>query len=751
MAVSGTVLTLSNDTLENYNGGDTKGGDIQVYGLAAGTSTSASTSSTLQLESTTIDDGGNSLGTLNNDGLLETTSGTTNLIENFSTAGRFTNDGELLVTSGATLTLLTDQISNAGTIIVDAGGTLNLTGTDTISGGTLTVESGGEVAITSGANVTFDNVVVTDDTTSLTAPGIDVASGGLLTLQDGTSISGSGTGTLAVEVGAQLLITTPSGATLNGIIVDDDGTGSGTGAGGAGIYVASGVLTLDGGTQIQGGGPFADRGTLTITSSGELQIIGAGAALDGVNVTDSNTSDGIDVSGAILTLNDSTSISGGTLTVESTTGSELQITAGTGADGATPGGATLDAVSVADNSTSTVTPGIDVASGAVLHLEGGTTITGVSGATMTLAGTLESDSDSNTISNLTVTDIGTSGDPSQLTVVSGTLTLSNDTFTFPTGDPSDGVIEITVDSGATLVLSDTHIFDATVSGTVNVPADSSIQTISSSLAATVAAGSTFTLTDENVTGTIDDQGTVLITPSVPPSGGVIFDNVIVDDDTTATGGLAGIVVSGAVLTLEGGTQIQGGGPPDNLTSGTMTVENTAGSELLVTSGGATLDGVALTNGGSGIVVSGATLTLNDKTVISGSTLTVENTGGSELVVTAGSGTDGATSGGATLGDDTVTNDQAAGIVVSGGSLTLNSGTTITNTLTADFIVVELWGDADAGRHHGDLRRHHHHRYRRQAGHGRHRPRRHHLGQHHRRQRHADHERDRPDPGRQHRH
>ena len=150
--------------------------------------------------------------------------------------------------------------------------------------------------------------------------------------------------------------------------------------------------------------------------------------------------------------------------MESTSGSQLLITAGPGSasDGATAGGATLDAVSVADNSTSTATPGIDVASGAVLHLEGGTTITGVSGATMTLAGTLESDSDSNTISNLTVTDIGTSGDPSQLTVVSGTLTLSNDTFTFPTGDPSDGVIEITVDSGATLVLNDTHINDAIV-------------------------------------------------------------------------------------------------------------------------------------------------------------------------------------------------------------------------------------------------------------------------------------------------
>ena len=62
----------------------------------------------------------------------------------------------------------------------------------------------------------------------------------------------------------------------------------------------------------------------------------------------------------------------------------------------------------------------------------------------------------------------------------------------------------------------------------------------------------------------------------------------------------------------------------------------------------------------------------------------------------------------TLTADTVSNDQAQGIVVSGGSLTLNSGTTITNTVTADTITVD-WRHADARRHHRDLRRHHHRR------------------------------------------
>src|SRR5208282_4143852 len=154
--------------------------------------------------------------------------------------------------------------------------------------------------------------------------GIDVASGAVLTLDGGTAINGSGTGTLTVELGGQLKITTGTGATLDGVIVDDDGTGSGTSAG---IAVASGaVLTLDGNTQIQGGG----NGTLAIASTGELSITSTGATLNGVVVTDSNITDGIDVaSGAVLTLDGGTAINGsgtGTLTVE--LGGQLKITTG---------------------------------------------------------------------------------------------------------------------------------------------------------------------------------------------------------------------------------------------------------------------------------------------------------------------------------------------------------------------------------------------------------------------------------------
>ena len=57
--------------------------------------------------------------------------------------------------------------------------------------------------------------------------------------------------------------------------------------------------------------------------------------------------------------------SGGTMTIASA--GELKITAGSGADGATPGGATIEYLSVANNNS---TNGIEVDNGATLTLTG---------------------------------------------------------------------------------------------------------------------------------------------------------------------------------------------------------------------------------------------------------------------------------------------------------------------------------------------------------------------------------------------
>ena len=154
-----------------------------------------------------------------------------------------------------------------------------------------------------------------DDTTSFSPPGIDVASGAALTLDAGTQIWGGGNGTLTIEAGGQLSITTASGATLDGLLVHDD-----------------------------------------------------------------STTDGIDVaSGAVLTLNDGTVVSGGTLTVENT--GELLIAVGSGRDAATGRGATLDNVAVTDHGALDIG---DVNSGAVLTLDGGMTMLGGGAGTLTI-------------------------------------------------------------------------------------------------------------------------------------------------------------------------------------------------------------------------------------------------------------------------------------------------------------------------------------------------------------------------------
>src|SRR5262249_62246741 len=96
-----------------------------------------------------------------------------------------------------------------------------------------------------------------------------------------------------------------------------------------------------------------------------------------------------------------------------------------------------------------------------------------------------------------------------------------------------------------------------------------------------------------------------------------------------------IGVSGAVLTLEANTVISGG---------TLTGESTPSSELLITTaaspvdgasaGGATLDDVTVTDNNL-IEVSGATLTLTDATSISGGSLTVG--AGAHPLITSPSG------------------------------------------------------------------------------------------------------------------
>ena len=174
-------------------------------------------------------------------------------------------------------------------------------------------------------------------------------------LSGGTTVSGS---TLTINAASTLDVETGSGelypgATLDGVTVTNDG----------GIVIGATTggasLALVDGTTITGG-------TLTIGSAAELDIEtganGPGATLDGVNVTDSGAID-IDLlaSGAILTLDDNTTISGGTLTVGSF---DADVAGALDIVGVEGSGATLDGVNVINNAAINVDP---TASGAILH------------------------------------------------------------------------------------------------------------------------------------------------------------------------------------------------------------------------------------------------------------------------------------------------------------------------------------------------------------------------------------------------
>ena len=255
---------------------------------------------------------------------------------------------------------------------------------------------------------------------------------------------------------------------------------------------------------------------------------------------------------------------------------------------------------------------------------------------------------------------------------------------------------ITIDTGGKLVMDGTGLGD-TISG--------SIIDVSGTL--------TMSGTDQILGGSIvidgklnaDGTDTISGTTITVDSGGLLNTNgtVTLGDDTVTNDQAAGIVVSGGSLTLNSGTTITNTLTANSIvidSGATLTLDDTtaiSGGTITIDTGGKlVMDGTGLgdTISGSIIDVSG-TLTMSGTDQILGGSIVIDgklNADGTDTIsgttITVDSGGLLNTNGTVTLGDDTVTNDQAAGIVVSGGSLTLNSGTTITNTLTADSIVVD---------------------------------------------------------------
>jgi hypothetical protein len=644
----------------------------------------------------TLDDGTKITGTAT--GTLTIAAGDTVDVEHGSGGGPNHGavfDGLTVNDNGGALDI-GDVISGA-ILTLEDGTAINGGGT-----GTLTINAYNTLDVEKGANdgingATLDGLHVTDNG-ALDVGDAPSASGAVLTLDDGTTVTGGGTGQLTINFGNTLAIEQGSndgdnGATLDGVVVQDNGTiaiGDGTNAT---------TLTLNDGTTITGGGTAA----LTINAYSTLDVVngpngGGGATLDDVHVTDNGALNIDDVaSGAILTLQDDATISGagiGAMTIQANNTVDVEH--------GDNGGATLDDLNV------TLTGALDIGdvlsdSGAVLTLDDGTTVTGngvgsmtinannavdvehginggatLDGVIVTLNGALDvGDVLSNSGAVLTLDDgttvTGSGGD------TAGTMTINaNNTVDVENGGGGGGAtldgVNVTdhgaldigdAVSGATLTLVDgTTVTGDGINGTLTINYGNTLDVESSAGASlsemfvvgangggsivvgeTTTSGSLLSLTDatmQNVDVALDHNSELDI------NGSVNFENTSVSGGQIVFGSGAVLNVGGLV-TLDSGTLALNGGTIEAVDANTDTLQN--GDEITGygTIGG---NGLVLNNVGGWIDANAfaGTLTLDTGTntitnssggllEASNSTLDiksyVDNTGGSLLADAGG--------------------------------------------------------------------------------------------------------------------
>ena len=622
--------------------------------------------------------------------------------------------------------------SSSATLLLDDGTTVYGGTLSTGNYGTLDIELGPS-DITS-PDATLDGVTVYNGDGFL--PGtieVGESSSATLLLDDGTTVYG---GTLTIGSGGELDVELGSnggnGATLDGVTVTNYGAID------VDLNASGAILTLDDGTTVYGG-------TLTIGSSGELDVElgsngGNGATLDGVTVTNYGAIDvDLNASGAILTLDDGTTISGGTLTIGSSSGAiQGAGTIGTGVALQNDAGGTIDAD--VSGQTLTINTGntvqnagtLEATSGGILQIEDGVDNTGTLEAN---GGTIELGSNFNFIAGndneneiVTLANGGTlqldypanfanpgdtisgfaSGDAIDLPSLTyssseyavwnqaaGTLRLYNgatveDSFQL-SGSYSSGDFAVTANGSGPNAGTDVVWVDTWTGGGSDQnwldPADWSSGVPASSDQAQIGGGYTVSL-----------AGTTTV-------GSLVLASTAALDITSGTLTVSGEgSVNAGMIDLSGGATLAFDGNVDNLGG---TVETTGGDNSLLSLTNATiangtlslgatdtlsvgngdkaaLDDVSVTNAGNINVAPGATLTLDDGTTVSGGTLTLDDLT-SRLDIEPGS-----SSIDVTLDGVTVTN---AGVIVVDPGLTdliLSGGTTINGgTLTIGFDAGEV--------------------------------------------------------------
>ncbi|MGB6237282.1 MAG: FecR domain-containing protein, partial [Bradyrhizobium sp.] len=636
-------------------------------------------------------------GTKVTNGKLVVDSGNTLDIEAGKTGPGATLDGVAASgTSGDTPSTIEVGTLGAATLLLDDGTTIT-NGNLTIAGGsTLDIEAG-----TTGPGATLDGVAVSG-TSGDTPSTIEVGTLGAATLllDDGTTIT---SGNLTIDGGSAVDVESVNGATLDGVAVG--GTSGGTpsiiAVGGSSVA----TLVLDGGTTVTNGNlNIAGGSTLDV----EAGTAGPGATLDGVTVNGTDADAALSVlastievgklSAVTLLLDDGTTITNGNLT----------IAAGSTVDVESVNGATLDGVTVSGtNDPSTIE--IGKAGAATLLLDDGTTITN---GNLTIAGgsTLDVETATSgpgaTLDGVTVS--GTSGDnPSFIEVGTlGAATLLLDDGTTITNGNLNIIGASTLDIEAGTTGPGATLDAVTVHGTnaIDMIAASTIEVGNSGAATltlddgttitngdlTIAAGSTLdveagktgpgaTLDGVTVSGTSGD------TPSTIEVGTLGAATLLLDDGTTITNG--NLTIAGGSTLDSTGTSFISNATITNSgtlesTGGTLTIDPAAGPSI-------TNSGTLEANGGalditSDPITNTGTLQAIDDSVLTLTTLTVTNTGGT-VSDALGSTIDLAS---ATISGGTLSNlgtlDSTGTSFISNAGIT-NSGTleSTSGTLTID--------------------------------------------------------------------
>jgi fibronectin-binding autotransporter adhesin len=569
-----------------------------------------------------LDTGGN---TIANEGLLEATNGATLDIRSV-----VNNDGGTIKADGGTIDLETSTTNigvieavNGGTVDI-AGGILNNTATSTVEadGGTVNIDAsienyGGTIEAVGGGIVTIGENVTIDQNFGGTLEA--TGTGSEIEIKGGTTVK---VGTIETSDGGLIEVLGGDNTFLNVVIED----GSVIKTDGGATLTLQDTTTLDGTVTLEGDGTVLLQPTNSQIAGGvgggtlvnQTTIEGGGTIGGSGLVLDNQSSGIIDAASHLIIDTGNTVTNAGTL--EAT------------------GGGTLEIEDRVDNAGGTIAAH---GSGSVVELDG---ITVVSGTLVTdTCGVIETGAAGATLDGVTIAA------GSAIEVISGTTLTLHDT--------TDRGGTLTVDSGSTLAIDSTNPGNVTTLDGVTVTNDGTIQIDDLPPSATLILDDDTTVSGGIVS--IGSAGTLTIETGASGSGATL-------DNVTAHDSGAILVNSGATLTLDDGTTIDNGGE-----SGTLTVAS--GSTLAIHSGGATLDGINVTDSGAivvGDVCSGATLTLDDGTAITGG-------GIGTLTVTSGS-TLSIESGGATLDGVSVTDSGAitVGDVDSGATLTLDDGTTI---------------------------------------------------------------------------